>query len=158
GKSSLVFAGLVPALRGSSMFGRGEWVVRGMRPGASPLVALADQLSGDLTDLDQAVGHTLARLPAGGRLLLDVDRLEELFTYQDPRRQLSISARADEGAENTAAPGKPDQVTDFCEKLRRLSANPDCWVVLTVRSDFYEELMLSPLWSVVQAHRAEVLP
>jgi WD40 repeat protein len=158
GKSSLVFAGLVPALRRSGMFGRGDWVVHGVRPGASPIVALAGQLSGQLTNLDQAVRQTLTSVANGSRLLLVVDQLEELFTYQVTRRQLSATGSTGQEAEKMPAPAELDQVTDFCEKLRRLSTDANCWVVVTVRSDFYEELMLSPLWSVVQAHRAEVLP
>ncbi len=35
GKSSLVFAGLVPRLRTTSLFGPGRWLVRSMRPGAA---------------------------------------------------------------------------------------------------------------------------
>ena len=37
GKSSLVFAGLVPRLRKTSLFGPGKWLVRSMRPGERPL-------------------------------------------------------------------------------------------------------------------------
>ena len=40
GKSSLVRAGLIPALRKSQAFGSGDWVVRTMRPGAAPLETL----------------------------------------------------------------------------------------------------------------------
>jgi hypothetical protein len=45
GKSSLVFAGLVPALRKSGSFGSGGWLVRTVRPGEAPLSALAQALS-----------------------------------------------------------------------------------------------------------------
>ena len=40
GKSSLVFAGLVPALRRSGLFGEGSWLVRSCRPGKSSLQVL----------------------------------------------------------------------------------------------------------------------
>jgi hypothetical protein len=43
-RSSLVYAGLVPALRRSVLFGPGEWAVRAMRPGERPLEALAAAL------------------------------------------------------------------------------------------------------------------
>ena len=32
GKSSLVFAGLLPAMKTSTLFGPGEWLVKTMRP------------------------------------------------------------------------------------------------------------------------------
>src|SRR5262249_42005496 len=41
GKSSLVRAGLVPALRRNSLPGSGEWLIRVFRPGAKPLAKLA---------------------------------------------------------------------------------------------------------------------
>jgi hypothetical protein len=67
GKSSLVFAGLVPALRRSTLFGPGEWLVRSLRPGELPRRSLAEALRG----VDRPNGH---------RLLLVVDQFEELFT------------------------------------------------------------------------------
>ncbi len=39
-----------------------------------------------------------------------------------------------------------------------LAATPGCYVLLTVRADFYPDLMASLLWPEIQAHRAEVLP
>src|SRR5262245_11243225 len=45
GKSSLVSAGLIPALRKSQLFGSGAWLFRTFRPGASPLEALAEALT-----------------------------------------------------------------------------------------------------------------
>jgi hypothetical protein len=44
GKSSLVFAGLIPTLRQSALFGPGKWLVRTLRPGEAPLAALAAAL------------------------------------------------------------------------------------------------------------------
>ena len=40
GKSSLIYAGVIPALRTSRRFGPGEWAIRIMRPGPKPLAAL----------------------------------------------------------------------------------------------------------------------
>ena len=151
GKSSLVFAGLVPALRQSGLFGPGGWLVRTLRPGETPLAALAAALGGDpSTGLRrersgersgqapanpvQAVSDLLAAHPETRRLLLVVDQFEELFTL----------ARAD--------------VETFQQVLLRLAGTPNCYVVLTVRADFYPDLMAAPLWREIQAHRFEVLP
>ena len=63
GKSSLVFAGLLPALRKSRLFGPGEWLVRTLRPGQAPMAALAAALGGDPSDPHKAVSALLATVP-----------------------------------------------------------------------------------------------
>jgi hypothetical protein len=146
GKSSLVFAGLIPALRRSGLFGPGGWLVRTVRPGEAPLAALAAALGGDPANLAETVPALLATQPDARRLLLVVDQFEELFTL----------ARADVEPFQRAllrlaeSPKSTDQETD-----KRMI---NCWVVLTVRADFYPDLMVTPLWPELQAHRAEVLP
>jgi formylglycine-generating enzyme required for sulfatase activity len=134
GKSSLVFAGLIPALRHSSLFGAGEWMVRSLRPGEAPLHALVDALDGDPNHADWALADLLATEPDARRLLLIVDQFEELFI--------------------------PDVVdgVEFQEALARLAHVPECYVVLTVRADFYPDLMTSSLWPEIQAHSLDVLP
>jgi WD40 repeat protein len=134
GKSSLVFAGLVPALRASTLFGSGAWRVCTLRPGASPLAALTASLGTDPADPAKAVAAALAADPSAQRLLLVVDQFEELFTL---------------GAQVG---------TSFAQAVERLADSPGCFVVLTMRADFYADLMISPLWPRVQAHRAEVVP
>ncbi len=134
GKSSLVFAGMIPALRKSSIFGSGTWDVRILRPGANPQTALITALGGVSDDPVQAVTQILA---ASGdtdhqRLLLVVDQFEELFTLA--------------GAE--AFP--------FQQTLLRLIDIPGCYLILTVRADFYADLMAGQLWPTIKAHRSEV--
>jgi WD40 repeat protein len=134
GKSSLVFAGLLPALRKSGLFGPGGWLVRTVRPGKAPLAALAAALGGDPASLAETIPALLATEPDTRRLLLVVDQFEELFTL-------------------TRTDAEP-----FQRALLRLAETPNCYVVLTVRADFYPDLMAAPLWPEIQAHRAEVLP
>jgi formylglycine-generating enzyme required for sulfatase activity/transcriptional regulator with XRE-family HTH domain len=126
GKSSLVFAGLIPALRRSTLFGEGEWLVRTMRPGSTPLAALAEAIENDAAALLARTAHA--------RLLLVVDQFEEVFA---------------------AAP--PD-AAQFQGAVLALVAQPGCYVALTVRADFYPDLMLAPLWPLIQRQRAEVVP
>ena len=132
GKSSLVAAGLLPALRRTGFFGPGSWEVRRMRPGAHPLAALAAALDGDPDHAEAAVTGVLSG--PDGRLLLFVDQLEELFTVAQ------------------------DDVDAFQAALARLVEVPRCYVVVTLRADFYPELMTCPLWPLAAAHRFEVLP
>lgn len=158
GKSSLAFAGLVPALRASRLFGAVDWVVRPLRPGASPLAALATALgTRELDDPARAVADSLAgaadaegpaapsaRMPgvdlqpvdASTRrhMLLVVDQFEELFTL------------------GSAEAGP------FQAALARLVEVPGCFCVITLRADFYPEIMASPLWPRVQALRVELVP
>ncbi|HSF29898.1 MAG TPA: TIR domain-containing protein, partial [Candidatus Tectomicrobia bacterium] len=134
GKSSLVFAGLLPALRQSGLFGAGEWLVRTVRPGEAPLDALKVALSGDPADGDRTVSQLLASQRTASRLLLVIDQYEEAF-----------------------APARQD-VMPFHMALRRLAQVVGCYLVLTVRADFYPDLMESPLWPMIQVHRVEIVP
>jgi len=134
GKSSLVSAGLLPALRRSRLFGDGEWLVRTMRPAQRPMASLAGALGGNPDEPDAAVSELLSRAPGARRLLLFVDQLEELFTV------------ATEGG------------TEFQEALSSLAEAGNCFVVTTARADFYPQLMTAPLWDQIGSHRLEVLP
>ena len=153
GKSSLVFAGLIPALRKSGLFGSGEWMVKFLRPGETPLATLqtvvgdtlnlqpADQppATGDVPPVTGDLPKAVTLRPATydlrpAKLLLIVDQFEELFTL----------------AGKDAVP--------FQEALLAVAKFPHCHVVLTARADFYPDLMASPLWPEIQAHRVEVLP
>jgi WD40 repeat protein len=140
GKSSLVRAGLIPALRKSQAFGSGDWVVRTMRPGATPL----ETLTQTITDIPRAREFGMANsaaaepmnlaLPPGVRLLLVVDQYEETFTIASAESQA------------------------FQQTLQQLATTAGCYVVLTARADFYTDLMLSPLWGNIQANRVEITP
>ncbi len=135
GKSSLVFAGLIPALKSSGLFGSGEWLVRSMRPGEEPLSTLKTILGSELTNLTLAVTDTLACKHNAQRLLLIVDQFEEIFTLS----QL-------------------EERDKFQQTLLDLLKIPNCYVILTVRADFYPDLMESSLWEKIKDYRLEVLP
>ncbi|HEX2118321.1 MAG TPA: TIR domain-containing protein, partial [Acidimicrobiales bacterium] len=96
GKSSLVRAGVVRALRTGRLPSSETWPIRVFTPGARPLTALAAQMhkafpqesmQGTLRDLhaderslDLAATAGLAESPPDRRLALVADQLEELFT------------------------------------------------------------------------------
>jgi energy-coupling factor transporter ATP-binding protein EcfA2 len=95
GKSSVLRAGLVPALRSGALAGSEDWPIRVFTPGRRPLTHLAthvsqllpgrpvqvtlDQLSQDQRSLDLAASAALVEHPRQ-RLVLVIDQLEELFT------------------------------------------------------------------------------
>ncbi|MFQ5615759.1 MAG: TIR domain-containing protein, partial [Anaerolineales bacterium] len=128
GKSSLVFAGLIPALKKSRLFGKGDWQVRIMRPGESPhttLRAALDSFRGD------------------ERALLIIDQFEEIFTLT-PDEKL--------------APESTTEVPRFLNALLHLTDKSNIYITLTVRADFYGELMNAAIWKQVQEHRLEIAP
>lgn len=146
GKSSLIFAGLIPKLEESSSFGEGKWLVRKMRPGNDPLQALEIALNTELAKIDddeaelakidaEAVDCVLKTEPKAERLLLVIDQFEELFTL---------------------AP--KDDILDFQKLLLRLVKITKCYVVITIRADFYGDLMSSLLWKIVKNHLEDVEP
>ncbi len=130
GKSSVVRAGLVPALAKGAIEGSDQWLVASLVPGANPFAeleaallrasingpdSLGDQLDGTDTGLLRAA---LRVLPSeSGQLVLVIDQFEELFTLvEDAELRRSFLANL------VAAVDDPHhRVT----------------VVLTLRADFY---------------------
>jgi S1-C subfamily serine protease len=145
GKSSLVRAGLVPALVSGFMTRAGSaWRLAVFRPGDAPIDALADALvtPGVLGEsgLDQAVQRAIvgaalrrsplglvevvrqARLEPGENLLLVVDQFEEIFRFRGAAGNASAK---DESAAF---------VKLILEAIRQ--ADLPIYTVLTMRSDF----------------------
>jgi len=136
GKSSLVFAGLVPELERRDP---GRWTVKTMRPGEQPLESLVETLGVDKSPTAQgwqrSFEEALKRCTQGHRLLFVVDQLEELFTQAPQEAQ-----------------------AEFIAALKVLRKNQDSALVLTMRAGFYEELMNSNLWPIESTERMEVAP
>ncbi|MGH8474221.1 MAG: AAA family ATPase, partial [Methylococcales bacterium] len=109
GKSSLVRAGLLPAVREGFLLGSTDWRILLMRPGQSPYQALAQVLNEDQRARDPAIASAtqvasnreanllaslrssdlgllkvLSDTPIGshGKVMLVVDQFEELFAYR----------------------------------------------------------------------------
>lgn len=110
GKSSLVRAGLLPALyRGYLVGASSRWRIAVMRPGNAPLDAMTTALSAPqvLAVAPAALRETLGRtslglaeavqraeLGEGENVLLVVDQFEELFTFERARRHQDGGAEA----------------------------------------------------------------
>src|SRR3990172_7285839 len=137
GKSSVVRAGLVPALRRGSLPGSERWYVIDMLPGAHPLrelesallglavappPSLLDELEGDTRGLLRAVERILPDPDA--ELLIVLDQLEEVFTLiedEDERFHILESLRA--------------ATTEAGSRVR---------VVATLRADFFDQPLSVP--------------
>ncbi|MBU1746716.1 MAG: hypothetical protein KKA73_03430 [Chloroflexi bacterium] len=135
GKSSVVRAGLVPALRRAAQWSDEHWHVAVMFPGADPQAALDTALAeallppplpagGGGREAPGWGGGLAQRLPAGDCLLLVVDQAEELFTLTQ-----DADVRARFIADLLAAAQVPGS---------RLH------VVVTLRADYYAHPLESP--------------
>jgi hypothetical protein len=140
GKSSLVLAGLLPALERGHLGGVGPlWQVAELRPGSDPLGALAAALDGELGASPGRAAQLrsgrmgLVEAAEAGRkqsanLLVVVDQFEELFRFQR-----SFENKSHEAAE-------------FVRLL--LAATSDyrarLYVVITMRSDYLGECARFP--------------
>jgi len=135
GKSSLVLAGLVPALERGHLAGAGAlWQIVGMRPGSDPLGALAAALNEALGESPQRaprlrsgrlglVDAASAGRKPGANLLLVVDQFEEIFRFQ---RDFEVKAH---------------EAAEFVRLLLAASSDYDArlYVVITMRSDYLGE-------------------
>jgi WD40 repeat protein len=138
GKSSLVAAGLIPAVRRGALPGGEAWRILCLAPGPHPLAALAAQLrhlpgsgspsaadlAADERCLDMAVARAVEGRPESERVLVVVDQLEEAFTLC-----------SDDG-ERAA----------FIGNLMYAASIPGgrCVVVIAMRADFYGRLAEHP--------------
>jgi len=145
GKSSVVQAGLIPALRKGALAGSKAWECAVFRPGknplkqmAAPLVSLlepemdevtrlakvgelADYLREGRVSLADAAGRILEKQPGTERLVLVADQFEELFTYKEsePEQEIFLGHLL-EAAEERDGP---------------------LTVILTLRADFYSHCL-----------------
>ncbi len=148
GKSSLVQAGLIPALRNADRSGA-NWVIALMRPGAYPFTELEAALVRAVdeppvtisllwkpdSDLLRAVSRIL---PEDGSLLLVVDQFEELFTLVDD-----------------------EQRDAFLRGLIALATDPRgrSRVLVTLRADFYDRPLMHPAFGrLMTGHVVNVMP
>ncbi len=151
GKSSVVKAGVLPALRQGQVRGSDSWYITTITPGRRPFEELEAALHrvaidppagllGLLTEGPRGLARALRRvLPENGQLLLAIDQFEELFTLCDSEedRRLFLEAIA-------------SAVTDERPRLR---------VILTLRADFYDRpLRYESIGRMVRDATVAVLP
>jgi WD40 repeat protein/DNA-binding SARP family transcriptional activator len=150
GKSSVVRAGLVPAIRGGALGGSEDPYVAEMFPGEHPI----DELEAALVRIAvRPVPRLRDRLTSGSRGLLEavdlvapvesevvvvVDQFEEAFTLATDEREREL----------------------FLESLRVATADPESRlrVIVTLRADFYDRPLLYPRFGELLAERTEAVP
>ncbi|MEO8286521.1 MAG: helix-turn-helix domain-containing protein [Chloroflexota bacterium] len=153
GKSSLVRAGLLPAVEAGSIPGSQHWKIVQLIPGSQPLeeieagllrvavnppASLLDQLRDGERGLLRAVNRVLPDDPAVELLML-IDQFEELFTLL-----------TDEAARVHLLDSLYVAVADPSSRLR---------VVITLRADFYDRPLQYPTTGeLLRSRSALVLP
>ena len=152
GKSSLVKAGLIPALWRGELPGSDRWFVVDMLPGSRPLDELEVALVRVAANQGANLREQLARdengllrvaqliLPDdGSELVLIIDQFEELFILVDDESERSHFLNLLYAA-----------VTDRRSRLR---------IVVTLRADFYDRPLMYPAFGSLLRDRMEtVLP
>ena len=154
GKSSVVFAGLIPQLRKE-----GNWLIEIFRPGKEPFLPLAFALvrqlepeAGETQQLREAVGlagdmqqgritlqQVVSRIlerNSGKRLLLVADQFEELYTLCQVK----------------------EEQERFANELLTAIAQENITLVLTLRADFYGYVLsYRPLRDALQEYTPQLL-
>jgi WD40 repeat protein len=154
GKSSVVYAGLIPKLRKE-----GNWLIEIFRPGKEPFLPLASALvrqlepeAGETQQLREAVGlagdlqqgritllQVVSRIlerNSGKRLLLVADQFEELYTLCQVK----------------------EEQERFVNELLRAIAKENITLVLTLRADFYGYVLsYRPLRDALQEYTPQLL-
>jgi ABC-type sugar transport system substrate-binding protein/DNA-binding CsgD family transcriptional regulator len=150
GKSSVVKAGLIPALRQGKLPGSAHWLLAEMLPGDHPFEeleiallrvaatqppSLLPQLREDERGLLRAARRILP--DDQHELVLVIDQFEEVFTLA----------------------GDPAETAFFLNSL--LAAVTDTrsplWVIITLRADFYDRPLRHAAFGDLLHHRAEVV-
>jgi formylglycine-generating enzyme required for sulfatase activity/energy-coupling factor transporter ATP-binding protein EcfA2 len=161
GKSSLVRAGLIPALKHDALPGSSRWTYDTFRPGDDPLrvlalalvsrlmpaaspidrLAEARKLAGHFADgtlpIADVLGQAVATLSSGSRLFLFADQFEEIFTLRPDAAMRRI----------------------FLSALLAAADTPRVTVLFTLRADFYGQVLSDEHFgSRVDAGLVNVLP
>jgi WD40 repeat protein len=147
GKSSLLRAGMIPALKAGAVGAPGsrDWPVRLLTPGPRP----AGRISWPLP-ADAGLGEPVS----ADHMVLVIDQFEEIFTacQDEHERQAVIAALCDAAGHETGPLTCP---APACSE----TAGPAALVVLALRADFYPHALRYPeLVAALREHQVLVGP
>lgn len=150
GKSSVVKAGVIPAVRQGILSGSEDFFVAEMVPGAdaldeletvllsiavSPPDNLRERLESSETGLFELLNEILP--DDDSELFLLIDQFEEIFTQTEDNRVR----------------------THFMNSLQHAVTHPESrlWTIITIRADFYDKPLLYPGFGELVRERGEVV-
>ena len=139
GKSSLVRAGLIPALERGRVTEAGQrWRIVVTRPAGAPFESLARNLgesgldASGLSQTSHGLIEVARQLEADESLLVVIDQFEELFRYKGFAPMTEEGRRAHDAAAANAA--------EFVQLLMAArNHHPPVYIVITMRSDYLGE-------------------
>jgi len=153
GKSSVVHAGLIPAIRNGALKGSKDWYVADFAPGTAPLERLEVALLSVAINPPADLGERLRTDPNALRdvvktilpdhdnsvLLLVIDQFEEVFTLIEDQAQTK----------------------HFLQLIHHAVTEPNTplKIILTLRADYYDRPLLHPEFGdLLRRHTEVVLP
>lgn len=151
GKSSVVRAGVLPALRENAIAGSADWFITDMIPGANPFDELEAALLSVTANMGIPFGQLLKQeagiaesikyaLPTpDSELVIVIDQFEELFTMVEDETERSR----------------------FLNGLLHAVNDPECnlRLIITLRADFYDRPLLYPEFGeLVRTNMETVMP
>ena len=143
GKSSFVRAGVGPALKAS-----GEpWEIIAVRPGRSPVHALAAAIQRATAPVDKAAS-TQKRGDMARRMLTEPGYLGSLLRQYARRSQQRVLLFVDQMEELFTLATDPSERQSFLAALLGIADDPSAplRVVVSIRSDFVDRLVESPVF------------
>lgn len=150
GKSSVVRAGLIPALRKGSLPGSDDWFITDMFPGTHPLeemeaallriaVDSSPTLLPQLNEDERGLARVAKRIlpPGEGELLLVIDQFEELFTLveQESTRLHILNSLV-------------SIANDTHSRVR---------IIMTLRADFYDRPLHYQAFGELMQHNTKIV-
>ncbi|MBE2183497.1 MAG: protein kinase [Anaerolineae bacterium] len=153
GKSSVVRAGLIPALRGGGLLASPTPFIAEFLPGAFPIEELEAALLrvsvNALPDLFAQLSEDRRGLARAAKRLLPPDPKTELFLFIDQFEEL-FTLVEDESLRSHFIDLLLSAITDARSRI---------WVVVTLRADFYDRPLMYPrLAELVRTNSELVLP
>ncbi len=150
GKSSLVKAGLIPALRDGRLAGSQNWFIVSITPSTNPKLELRNALLSIATDTDASLSilsnnqkdglhkAVLSILPDDdSEFLLVIDQFEELFTHQEDEKRTAF----------------------FLENLYYAVVHPQSRfrLIISLRADFYDRPLMYENFSMLMRNRTDIV-
>lgn len=152
GKSSVVKAGLLPALRQGALPGSDNWFFDEMVPGNQPFQEIENTLIGVAANAPSAEMLSRLRTDKDGLLeavhaCLPQDEESELFIFIDQFEEVFTLVESE------------DEINRFLDSLYVAVTAPKSRLrlVITIRADFYDRPLLQPRLSNLVRERTEVV-